>query len=45
MVHQEQIELSTKPNGDMHDLTKQVARIVKNSGIKTGIAHVFNIAY
>lgn len=43
MVHQEQISLSTKPNGDMHDLTDKVDRIVKNSGIRTGIAHIFNI--
>lgn len=43
MVHQEQINLSTKGHGDMHDLTQQVNQIVKNSGIKTGMAHVFNI--
>jgi len=43
MVHQEQIEFSTKPNGDMHDLSDRVAQIIRNSGIKTGIAHIFNI--
>ncbi|MEC4891430.1 MAG: secondary thiamine-phosphate synthase enzyme YjbQ [Oscillatoria sp. PMC 1051.18] len=43
MVHQEQIELSTDANGDMHDLTDKVNYVVKNSGIKTGIAHIFNI--
>lgn len=43
MVHQEQINLSTKGHGDMHDLTQQVNQIVKNSGIRTGMAHVFNI--
>lgn len=43
MVHQEQINLSTKGHGDMHDLTQQVNQIVKSSGIKTGMAHVFNI--
>ncbi|NET88991.1 MAG: YjbQ family protein [Kamptonema sp. SIO1D9] len=43
MVYQEQIELSTDANGDMHDLTDKVNYVVKNSGIKTGIAHIFNI--
>jgi len=27
----------------MHDITGQVARIVEASGIRTGIAHLFNI--
>ena len=43
MVHQEQISLSTQSNGDMHDLTDKIDRVVKSSGIQTGIAHIFNI--
>ena len=43
MVHQEEILLSTNPNGDMHDLTEKVNRIVKKSGIKTGFVHIFNL--
>lgn len=43
MVHQSQFKISTKSHGDMHDITEEVSRIVKNSGIKTGIAHIFNI--
>lgn len=43
MVHQEQILLYTERHGDMHDLTDKVNAIVKNSGIKTGMAHIFNI--
>lgn len=43
MVHQSQIEISTKSHGDMHDLTDEVSRIVKNSGIRTGMVHIFNI--
>jgi thiamine phosphate synthase YjbQ (UPF0047 family) len=43
MVHQEQIHLDTSSHGDMHDLTDKVNQIVKHSGIKTGMAHVFNI--
>ncbi|HKT49868.1 MAG TPA: secondary thiamine-phosphate synthase enzyme YjbQ [Candidatus Angelobacter sp.] len=43
MVHQEQISLHTKGHADMHDITANVAAIVANSGISTGIAHIFNI--
>lgn len=27
----------------MHDITQQVARIVKQSGVRTGVVHLFNI--
>ena len=43
MVHQEQINLSTQGHGDMHDLTQRVNQVVQNSGINTGMAHVFNV--
>ena len=43
MVHQEEILLSTHPNGELHDLTEKVNQIVKKSGIKTGFAHIFNL--
>lgn len=43
MVHQEQITVSTKGHGDMHDLTDPINRVVKKSGIQVGMAHVFNI--
>ncbi|MFB2896432.1 secondary thiamine-phosphate synthase enzyme YjbQ [Aerosakkonemataceae cyanobacterium BLCC-F50] len=43
MVHQEQINISTKGNGDMHDLTEKVNQVVKNSGIQQGIVNVFNV--
>ena len=43
MVNQEEINLSTKNHGDMHDLTDKVNQIVKKSGIKQGMAHVFNL--
>ncbi|MEQ8958818.1 MAG: secondary thiamine-phosphate synthase enzyme YjbQ [Coleofasciculus sp. C2-GNP5-27] len=42
-VHQDYIQLATDKNGDMHDLTDKVNAIVKNSGIQTGMVHVFNI--
>ena len=43
MTLQQQISLSTKGHGDMHDLTEQVAAIVNSSGITTGLMHVFNV--
>jgi secondary thiamine-phosphate synthase enzyme len=43
MVHQQQIQLRTSGQGDMHDLTAQVAAAVSASGIKMGTANVFNI--
>jgi secondary thiamine-phosphate synthase enzyme len=43
MVYQEQIVISTKGNGDMHDLTDQVNQIVKKSGVRVGMVNVFNV--
>ncbi|XWK89552.1 MAG: secondary thiamine-phosphate synthase enzyme YjbQ [Phormidium sp.] len=43
MVHQEQISISTKGNGDMHDLTEKVNQVVRNSGIQQGMVNVFNV--
>lgn len=43
MVYQDEIQLSTQKNGDMHDLTADVAKIVKKSGVRVGFAHIFNI--
>jgi len=43
MVFQEQFTIRTRRHGDMHDLTPQVSRIVQQSGIQTGVAHVFNV--
>jgi secondary thiamine-phosphate synthase enzyme len=43
MIHQEEITFSTLGHGDMHDITEQVNWIVKSSGVKMGIVHVFNV--
>lgn len=43
MTHQETIALRTAGPGDMHDITDDVHHIVGNSGVTTGIAHVFNV--
>jgi secondary thiamine-phosphate synthase enzyme len=43
MTYQEQISVTTKGHGDMHDLTEQIAGIVESSRIKTGTVDVFNV--
>jgi secondary thiamine-phosphate synthase enzyme len=43
MVFQQQFTFETSGHGDMHDLTEQVNRLVKQSGVRTGIAHVFAV--
>jgi secondary thiamine-phosphate synthase enzyme len=43
MVFQEQLTVSTRRHGDMHDLTEQVAEIVARSRVRTGLVHVFNV--
>jgi secondary thiamine-phosphate synthase enzyme len=43
MVHQHKFSLRTSGQGDMHDVTGQVAAAVAESGIKIGTANVFNV--
>ena len=43
MTHQKEISIVAKGHGHMHDLTDHVAAIVRSSGIKTGLANVFNV--
>ena len=42
MSYQQQISVTTKGHGDMHDLTEQVTSVVNASGIQTGTVNVFN---
>jgi secondary thiamine-phosphate synthase enzyme len=43
MVFQKQITVRTPAHGAMHDLTDKVAAIVTESGVQTGVAHVFTV--
>jgi secondary thiamine-phosphate synthase enzyme len=43
MAYQEQISVRTTGHRDIHDITDQVADVVRSSGVKTGLVHVFNI--
>ena len=43
MVHQDELEVATSGHRDMHDLTEQVAAVVRRAGVRTGFVHVFNV--
>lgn len=43
MVYQEILTVATKGHTDMHDLTDRVQQVVSVSGIKTGLANIFNV--
>ena len=43
MVFQRELRLHTHSSGQMHDLTGEVARIVSESGVRTGIVQIFNV--
>lgn len=43
MTCQQTITLQTTGHGHMHDLTDQVNQIVRQSGVSTGLAHLFNV--
>ncbi|HUD46537.1 MAG TPA: secondary thiamine-phosphate synthase enzyme YjbQ [Candidatus Baltobacteraceae bacterium] len=43
MTYQREIRLQTTGHKEMHDLTGEVARIVNESGVRTGVAHIFNV--
>jgi secondary thiamine-phosphate synthase enzyme len=41
MVHQKALTIPTTGNGDMHDVTERVQHVVRESNVRTGLAHVF----
>ncbi len=43
MVHQADITIETHGHGDMHDITHDVAGIVREAKLQTGTANVFNV--
>jgi secondary thiamine-phosphate synthase enzyme len=43
MIFQREIQLQTSGRHEMHDLTEAVARIVNESKVRTGLAHIFNV--
>ena len=43
MTYQQQLTISTRGHGHLQDITEQVAAVIDQSGIRTGIAQVFNV--
>ena len=43
MVFQQELTLHTRGHRHMHDLTDGVSRIAAQSGIQTGVCHVFTV--
>jgi secondary thiamine-phosphate synthase enzyme len=43
MTYQQQIAITTKGHGDMHDLTERVSEVVNSSAIQAGTVNVFNV--
>ncbi len=43
MVYQQQFTIQTAGHGQMQDITPQVAEVVRQSGVRTGVASVFVI--
>lgn len=43
MVYRQEIVVSTRVHGDIHDLTEKLSTIVADSGIRNGTVNVFNI--
>lgn len=42
-TYRQHIEIKTSGHRDMHDITGRVAKIVAQSGVCTGLVHMFNI--
>jgi secondary thiamine-phosphate synthase enzyme len=43
MIYQQEILVTTKGHGDMHDLSEQIAGAVRASAVKRGTVNVFNV--
>jgi len=43
MVYQREIQLQSGGHRQMHDLTDEVAQVVRESGVRCGVVHVFNV--
>src|SRR5262245_13646627 len=43
MIYQQEIQLQTNGHRQMHDLTEEIAEVVRTSRIRTGMVNVFNV--
>jgi secondary thiamine-phosphate synthase enzyme len=43
MIYQHEIQLQTSPQGQMHNLTDEIAQVVGESKVCSGLVNIFNI--
>jgi secondary thiamine-phosphate synthase enzyme len=43
MIYQREIQLQTSQHGQMHDLTDEVAQLVGQSKVRSGLVNIFNV--
>ena len=43
MVFQGELIIATKGHGDIHEISAEIQQIVQRSGVKKGIAQIFNV--
>ena len=43
MIHQQEIHVKTTGHRHTQDLTGEVSRVVRASGVRSGLVHIFNI--
>jgi secondary thiamine-phosphate synthase enzyme len=43
IIHQQEIQLQTSGHRQMQDLTAEISRIVSESRVRTGLAHIFTV--
>jgi secondary thiamine-phosphate synthase enzyme len=41
VTYQDEVRIDTTGHRDMHDITDDVAEVVRASGVRTGVAHIF----
>ena len=43
MIYQREIQLQTSQHGQMHNLTDEIAQVVGESGVRSGLVNIFNV--
>jgi secondary thiamine-phosphate synthase enzyme len=43
MIYQREIQLQTSQHGQMHDLTDEIAQVVGESRVRSGLVNIFNV--
>ena len=43
MIYQREIQIQTSQHGQMHDLTDEIAQVVGESKVRSGLVNIFNV--